>query len=93
MTGHAHQADAGERVFRSPGTGTKRPHELSSLQDILFRYHRACTADLIHAYRVCPAHALCGARERCLKEDMDNYVTKLINVADLAQIILKLLED
>lgn len=39
------------------------------------------------------AHALSGDRERCLEEGMDNYVTKPINVSDLAQVILKLLED
>lgn len=39
------------------------------------------------------AHALSGDRERCLKEGMDDYITKPINVADLSQVILKLLEN
>ena len=38
------------------------------------------------------AHALSGDRERCLKEGMDDYITKPINVADLAQVIMKFMD-
>lgn len=38
------------------------------------------------------AHALAGDRERCLEGGMDDYITKPINVADLAEVIFQQLE-
>jgi PAS domain S-box-containing protein len=38
------------------------------------------------------AHALSGDRERCLVGGMDGYITKPINVIDLAEVILQSLE-
>ncbi|MDF7801994.1 ATP-binding protein [Pontiellaceae bacterium B1224] len=38
------------------------------------------------------AHALSGDRERCLQGGMDCYITKPINVADLAAVIFQCLE-
>jgi two-component system, sensor histidine kinase and response regulator len=39
------------------------------------------------------AHALSGDRARCLEGGMDGYITKPINVADLAATIFQWLEN
>ena len=39
------------------------------------------------------AHALAGDKERCLEGGMDGYITKPINMEDLAQVIIRLLEE
>jgi signal transduction histidine kinase/ActR/RegA family two-component response regulator len=39
------------------------------------------------------AHALSGDRERCLEDGMDGYITKPLNVVDLAEVIFQGLEE